>query len=125
MKLTKRKGFNFYRSYYDVYNELDNDIDKLQFIDALLNRQFLGIKPNNLKGIVKLAYISQANSIDKQIKGYESKTGNKLPYQDPYQDPCQDPCQQEEVQVQEKVKEKEKGKEYNENHPDMNFKFIK
>jgi hypothetical protein len=115
MKLTKRKGFNFYRSYYDVYNELDNDIDKLQFIDALLNRQFLGIKPNNLKGIVKLAYISQANSIDKQIKGYESKTGNKLP--------CQDPSQQEEVQ--EKVKEKEKGKEYNENHPDMNFKFIK
>ena len=27
MKLTKRKGFNFFRSYYDVYNEL-NDKDK-------------------------------------------------------------------------------------------------
>ena len=51
MKLTKRKGFNFFRSYYDVYNELEKDKDKLQFIEALLNRQFLGIKPTNLKGM--------------------------------------------------------------------------
>ena len=78
MKLTKRKGFNFFRSYFDVYNELENDTDKVQFIDALLNRQFLGIKPTNLKGMAKFAYISQTNSIDGQVSGYETKTGNKL-----------------------------------------------
>ena len=49
-KLTKRKGFNFYRSYFDVYNEL-NDADKLAFIDALLEKQFLGKNPENLSGL--------------------------------------------------------------------------
>lgn len=74
MKLTKRKGFNFFRSYFDVYNEL-TDKDKVMFIDALLNRQFLGIKPENLTGMAKFAYISQVNSIDSQVKGFEDKTG--------------------------------------------------
>ena len=74
MKLTKRKGFNFFRSYYDVYNEL-SDKDKVAFIDALFDRQFLGVKPTNLKGMAKFAYISQTNSIDSQVKGYEDKTG--------------------------------------------------
>jgi hypothetical protein len=78
MKLTKRKGFNFFRSYYDVYNELENDNDKVKFIDALLDRQFLGVKPTQLKGMSKFAYISQTNSIDSQVKGYEDKTGNTL-----------------------------------------------
>ena len=73
MKLTKRKGFNFFRSYFDVYNELETDKDKLSFIDALLDRQFLGIKPSDLKGLAKFAYISQTNSIDSQVKGYEDK----------------------------------------------------
>lgn len=74
MKLTKRKGFNFFRSYYDVYNELD-DKNKLLFMEALLDRQFLGIKPDNLTGMAKFAYISQTNSIDSQVKGFEDKTG--------------------------------------------------
>lgn len=73
MKLTKRKGFNFFRSYYDVYNELENDADKVAFIDALLDRQFLGVKPTDLKGMAKFAYISQTNSIDSQVKGYNDK----------------------------------------------------
>lgn len=76
-KLTKRKGFNFFRSYYDVYNELSSE-DKVSFIDALLDRQFLGIKPTELNGMAKFAYISQTNSIDGQVKGYEDKTGLKL-----------------------------------------------
>lgn len=78
IKLTKRKGFNFFRSYYDVYNELETTTDKIAFIEALLDRQFLGVKPNNLKGMAKFAYISQTNSIDSQVKGYEDKTGNVL-----------------------------------------------
>lgn len=111
IKLTKRKGFNFFRSYYDVYNELQNDADKLAFIDALLDRQFLGIKPENLTGMAKFAYISQTNSIDSQVKGYEDKTGRILnPNEAPKHPPCQPPtvggkqppCQQE------KEKEKEK-----------------
>lgn len=79
VKLTKRKGFNFFRSYYDVYNELP-DKDKLAFMDALLDRQFLGTKPSRLEGMAKFAYISQTNSIDSQVKGYEDKTKTKLSY---------------------------------------------
>jgi hypothetical protein len=78
IKLTKRKGFNFFRSYFDVYNELETNEDKVAFIEALLDRQFMGIKPTNLKGMAKFAYISQTNSIDSQVKGYEDKTGNIL-----------------------------------------------
>ena len=78
MKLTRRKGFNFFRSYFDVYNELEKHSDKVAFIDALLNRQFLGVKPDSLKGMAKFAYISQTNSIDSQVRGYEDKTKTKL-----------------------------------------------
>lgn len=90
-KLTKRKGFNFFRSYYDVYNELETDKDKIAFIEALLDRQFLGIKPQNLSGMAKFAYISQTNSIDSQVKGYEDKTGQSLRH--PTQPPTSPPTQ--------------------------------
>jgi len=88
MKETKRKGFNFFRSYYDVYNELETDKDKVQFINALFDRQFHGVKPEGLKGMAKFAYISQVNSIDTQVKGYEDrvKALNKhVPNFDPWQ----------------------------------------
>ena len=52
-----RKGFNFYRSYFDVAMELP-DKDRLAFYDALAKRQFLGEEPT-LTGMAKLAYISQ------------------------------------------------------------------
>ena len=74
IKETKRKAFNFFRSYYDVYNELSQK-DKVLFMDALLDRQFLGVKPEGLEGMAKFAYISQTNSIDSQVKGYQDKTG--------------------------------------------------
>lgn len=106
VKLTKRKGFNFFRSYYDVYNEL-SDKDKVLFMDALLDRQFLGVKPEGLKGMSKFAYISQTNSIDSQVKGFEDKTGIKL--QPPTEPPCEGvnlpPTEQVEVEVKEEVKE--------------------
>ena len=115
MKLTKRKGFNFFRSYYDVYNEL-SDKDKVAFMDALLDRQFLGKKPENLKGMAKFAYISQTNSIDSQVKGYEDKTGQKLTPTDGATEPPTDggnkpPSQQEEVQEEEEVQKKGKNQE--------------
>jgi uncharacterized phage protein (TIGR02220 family) len=106
IKLTKRKGFNFFRSYYDVYNELETNDDKVAFIDALLDRQFLGIKPENLKGMAKFAYISQTNSIDSQVKGYEDKTKTIL---HPTQGGCVGVTTPPTVQVQEKVQVKEKN----------------
>ena len=42
MKLTKRKGFNFFRSYFDVFNELETDKDKVDFINALLGHRQSG-----------------------------------------------------------------------------------
>jgi hypothetical protein len=76
-KQTKRKGFNFFRSYYDVYNELEKDSDKIAFIEALLDRQFLGLEPTELKGMARFAWISQVNSIDGQVKGFENKKKKK------------------------------------------------
>lgn len=109
VKLTKRKGFNFFRSYYDVYNELETIEDKVAFIDALLDRQFLGVKPTNLKGMAKFAYISQTNSIDSQVKGYEDKTRTILtPTQGGTIGGKDTPTEQVEV--------KEKEKEYNNNN---------
>ena len=64
-KLTKRKAFNFYRSYFDVFNEL-NDTDKLTFIKSLLNKQFLDVDPTSLKGMAKFAWVSQQNNIEQQ-----------------------------------------------------------
>ncbi|CAB4149015.1 Phage conserved hypothetical protein, C-terminal [uncultured Caudovirales phage] len=105
-KLTKRKGFNFFRSYFDVYNELQSNEDKVAFIDALLDRQFLGIKPTNLKGMAKFAYVSQTNSIDSQVKGYEDKTGNIFtPTVGGSVGGIEPPCLQVEVEVKEKVKD--------------------
>jgi len=112
MKLTKRKGFNFFRSYFDVYNELENNEDKVAFIDALLNRQFMGVKPTDLKGMSKFAYISQTNSIDSQVKGYEDKTKTKLnPLEDNFLPPTVGLKKikiSPSLQVEEKEKEKEK-----------------
>ena len=88
MKKTKRKGFNFFRSYYDVYNELETSKDKVDFLDALFARQFHGIEPEELKGMAKFAYISQVNSIDTQVKGYVDRVkaiNKNVPNFDPWQ----------------------------------------
>lgn len=102
-----REGFNFYRSYYDVFNLLESDNDKLVFIKALLKKQFDGIDPQGLKGDAKFAYISQQHSINKQVKGWEDKVGNPLEPtlskggEQPLNDP---PKQQVQVQGKEQVK---------------------
>lgn len=115
----QRDGFTFYRSYYDVYKEL-NDKEKVAFMDALLDRQFLGMHPKGLKGMANFAYLSQKHSIDKQIKGFEDKTGVKLnPSIPPLPRVDETPCQQEEekeevqeqVQLQEQVKGEGKNKD--------------
>lgn len=64
-----RKAFNFYRSYYDILDEL-SDKEKLVFLNALFKKQFFNIEPD-LKGMPRFAYLSQKHSIDKQVIGYE------------------------------------------------------
>ena len=100
-----RKTFNFYRSYWDVANEL-NDKDRLAFYDALMKRQFTGVEPN-LEGMVKFAYLSQKHSIDRQIEGFENKT--KTPLQDPAKGGTQGGIEAPTVQLKEKEKEKEES----------------
>ena len=120
-----RKGFNFYRSYFDVAMELP-DKDRLAFYDALAKRQFLGEEPT-LTGMAKLAYISQKYVIDAQVKGWEDKTGTSLKDVEKQEvnTPCQGGCQGgteggcqggsqggcQGPSVQEKEKEKEEVKE--------------
>lgn len=108
---SKRALFKFYRSYFEVGQEL-SDLDRLAFYDALLNRQFFGVEPN-LKGISKLAYISQKHSIDAQIKGWEEKTKNKLfiPIEEGIVGGSVGGMQGGSIEVKEEVKEKEKEKE--------------
>ena len=98
MKETKRKYFKFYRSYYDVMNEL-SDKDKLLFINALLDKQFLDVEPKEFKGILKVAWVGLWNSIDQQVKGYKHKS------LDPMQGGRQGGKQAPEPQEKEKEKE--------------------
>ena len=108
-----RKGFNFYRSYFDVAMELP-DKDRLAFYDALAKRQFLGEEPT-LTGVAKLAYVSQKYVIDAQIKGWEDKTGVSLKDVENQSNntPCQGGCQggNNGGCIAPSVQEKDKGKE--------------
>ena len=120
MKETKRKSFKFYRSYYDMFNELENQSNKLEFIQAILDKQFLGIDPE-LKGIVKFAYVSQLHSIEKQVKGWQDATGQELTgaYTYPSKGSTKPPL----VHPMQEVKEKEKEKEEEEEKEEV--KYIK
>ena len=115
--MSDRKGFNFYRSYYDVFNMLQNNKDKVDFINAIFDKQFFGANPDleKVSPMVKMAYISQKHSLDKSIKGYEDKTKTtlQLPLERTskgYSKPLERTLEQLELeeQLQEKEKEKEK-----------------
>lgn len=124
MKPTKRKAFSFLRSYFDVLNKLENDKDKLQFLLAVINKQFLDEDPKGLNIITDLAYESQRHAIEKSVDGYKSKT--KDPMQDPTKDPCQggtqDPCQQEEEKEEEQ--EEEKGEQAHVKNPKKDLSTV-
>jgi hypothetical protein len=107
----KRKAFNFYYSYFDVWNEL-SDKDKVAFMDALLKRQFWGVEPEKLSGTAKFAYISQRHSIDAQVQGYKDKTDSELapPSAGGSEPPSAPPSVQGKGKGEDKGKEEEKGK---------------
>lgn len=103
-----RKAFKFYRSYWEVAQEL-NDKDRLKFLDAILKRQFLG-EQSELDGMSKFAMLSQKHSIDLQVDGYLSQWYKKHPNEDPWQGVIQDPIKDPTIQVEEKEKEEVKEK---------------
>lgn len=109
MKESKRKAFNFFKSYYDVYNEL-SDKEKVAFMDALLERQFFGEEPEGLKGMANFAYLSQKHNIDSQVKGFEDKTKTSLKASENNPNLGGAVGGSQQVQVIEKGKEKEKQK---------------
>ena len=105
--MPERKVFKFYKSYFDVYNELDNK-NKIEFIEALFNKQFYGIEPTNLKGLAKFAYISQKHNIDAQVAGYESKVA---PIEPPSVPPIIPPNAQDKEEKKKEKKEEIELKE--------------
>ncbi len=112
MKETKRKAFNFLRSYFDVLNNIPDDSDKLEYLLAIINKSFLNEEPADLSFIAKLCYESQRHQVEKSVKGWI--TANKTDLQgDPIPPPKGDPIpppkeEQEKEEEEEKVKEKEK-----------------
>lgn len=116
-KKTKRLGFNFLRSYFDVLNEINNDPDKLSFLMSIINKQFLNEDPKDMSFLVNLCYQSQKHAVEKSVKGWI--TANKTNLQgnpilplwgDPTPPPKGDPTpppREVQVQVQEEVQEKE------------------
>lgn len=112
MKPTKRKAFNFLRSYFDVFNELKDDKDKLDFLTSIINKQFLNEDPKDLSFIVKLCYESQRHSIESSVKGW-LRVNNTDILGDPMTNPPTNPSTNhttnpKEEEVKEKVKEKVK-----------------
>ena len=103
MSQKTRLLFKFYRSYFDVACEL-SDKDRLAFYDAIMQRQFLGIEPN-LKGVSKLAYVSQKHNIDAQVKGWEDYFKTQIADTHAMIPPITPPM------IQEEEKEKEEEKE--------------
>ena len=107
-----RKAFNFYRSYWEIAQELP-DSDRLAFYDALMKIQFTK-EETTLSGLAKLAFISQKYNIEQQISGFENvgkraKIGGIIntPNEAPNEGGNEAPSVQ--VQVQEKGKAKDKG----------------
>lgn len=71
--LKNRKQFKFYRSYFDIISELENDTDKLNYLLSILEFQFNGIEIP-LQGMAKFAFKSQKHSLDRQLKGFIDAT---------------------------------------------------
>ncbi len=80
-----RKAFNFYRSYFETAEHL-SDKDYVVFMKAITHMQFYGVQPDisKMSAMAKLAWTGVKHSIESQLAGYESKTGQKLT-------PCQPP----------------------------------
>lgn len=105
IKPTKRKAFNFLRSYFDVLNELENDSDKLNFLLSVINKQFLNEDPKGLNFIVNLCYESQRHQIEQSVKGWERASKDTLRTTPPTPLGTTPPTPKQEEEEEEKEKE--------------------
>ena len=131
IKLTKRKAFNFLRSYFDVLNEIPTDKDKLEFLMAVINKQFLDESPVNLSFISNLSYESQRHSIESSVKGFKTKMkvdllGNPIiaGCQPPTEPPLKDPSIQEEEEGQEEEEVEYTKQTLNKSKEEIDFKVL-
>lgn len=116
-KLTKRKAFNFLRSYYDVLNELNDDKDKLSYLLAIMDKSFLDENPEGLSFLANLCYESQRHSIESSVNGWKRAEntdllGNPLttlPITPPTTLPTTPPTTPKEEEEEEKEKEEYKN----------------
>ena len=102
--MNKRKAFNFYRSFYDVYKEL-NEKQAKEFIDNLLAVEFLEKSIDDVvfkDKICSIVWSSIKHSVEAQIKGYAHKTGLSLENNDPTVGGTVAPYQQGEGEGEEK-----------------------
>ena len=102
----KRKAVNFFRSYWEIAQEL-SESDRVKFYDAILKMLFTG-EESELTGMSKFAFISQKHSLSKQVQGftdimkrYENESPTVAPNLPPTLPPIVPPTLQ--VQVQEEV----------------------
>lgn len=79
--MEERKHFKFYRSYYEVAQELPPE-EGYHFLMAVFEKQFCDKEPE-LKGMAKFAYISQKHSIEAQVKGYKDRQLRNNPSEAP------------------------------------------
>lgn len=113
-----RSQFAFYKSFDDVYQDL-NDKQKLEFMNTILDVQFLRVKIDNVvfkDVILKHIWNAQKHSIQKSVKGYlESQKNTKIkePFYGVYDDnftPLSIPSEGNHKEEQEKEEEKEQVK---------------
>lgn len=105
----ERKAFNFYKSYYEVFKMLENDEDKLQFITALLEKQFENKEPGKMLPMATFAYKSQEHNIIAQVEGFIYKMSHST--EGGSQGGRKGGSGQEEVEGKGEEKGKEKGEE--------------
>lgn len=107
-----RKAFNFYRSFYDVYKEL-NDKQAKDFMDNLLAVEFLEKSIDEVvfkDKICSIVWNSIKHSIESQIKGYSHKMGISLEDNNTTEPPCLPPTEPPCLQEEEKGEEKGEGR---------------
>ena len=113
--IPQKKAFNFYRSYYDSLNML-NDKQYVEFSKALNSVMFFDAHIDNIQfkdKMLMILWASVKHSLRQSIDGFLSK--NKIQYNQAISTPCQGghqapaqaPCQQGEGEGEEQGKGKE------------------
>jgi uncharacterized phage protein (TIGR02220 family) len=111
-----RTQFSFYKSFDDVYQDL-SDKQKIEFINTLLDVQFLRVKIEDVAFkdvILKHIWNAQKHSLEKSISGYIESQKNpkiKIPFLGCYDSsflPLQIPSEGDHKEDKEKEEDKEK-----------------